>query len=122
MASLFERIGGEAAVNAAVDVFYGKVLADERIKHFFDDVNMEAQHKHQKRFLTYAFGGAPTYSGRSLRMTHERLVKEMGLTDKHFDAVIENLGATLQELGVPADLIGEAAAIAESTRSDVLNK
>ena len=33
--SLFVRIGGEGAVNAAVDLFYTKVLADERVKDFF---------------------------------------------------------------------------------------
>jgi hemoglobin len=35
---------------------------------------------------------------------------------------MENLGATLKELNVPAELIGQAAAIAESTRKDVLGK
>ena len=46
---------------------------------------------------------------------------DMGLTDSHPDAVVENLGATLKELGVPDDLIGEAAALAESVRGEVLN-
>lgn len=32
--SLFKSIGGEAAVNAAVDLFYRKVLIDESISHF----------------------------------------------------------------------------------------
>ena len=57
-----------------------------------------------------------------MRIAHKRLVEEMGLSDEHFDAVLENLGKTLKELGVPDDLIGEAASIAESTRNDVLNK
>ena len=39
--SLYERIGGEAAVNAAVDIFYRKVLADDRISHFFETVDMD---------------------------------------------------------------------------------
>ncbi len=47
---------------------------------------------------------------------------EKGLNDSHFDAVIENLGATLVELNVPDDLINEAAQIAISTREDVLNR
>ena len=34
--SLFDEIGGEAAVNAAVDLFYRKVLRDPRISSFFD--------------------------------------------------------------------------------------
>jgi len=57
-----------------------------------------------------------------MKAAHKRLVDQMGLNDTHFDAVMENLGATLTELGVPADLIGEAAAIAESTREQVLGR
>ena len=122
MNTLYEKIGGEAAVDAAVDKFYEKVLADERIKHFFEGVDMVRQAAHQKKFLTYAFGGSPEYAGKSMRAAHKRLVEEKGLDDSHFDAVIENLGATLTELGVPDTLIAEAAAIAESTREDVLNR
>ena len=87
METLFERIGGDAAVDAAVDKFYGKVLSDDRIKHFFEDVDMEKQSKHQKLFLTYAFGGIPSYPGKSMRKAHSHLVEKMGLNDEHFDAV-----------------------------------
>jgi len=119
--SLYERIGGDGAVNAAVDIFYRKVLADNRINKFFADVNMDNQAAKQKAFLTMAFGGPNNYSGEDMRKGHAHLVKN-GLNDSHFDAVMENLGATLTELDVPADLIGEAAAIAENTRNDVLGK
>lgn len=122
MSDLFEKIGGAPAVDAAVDLFYQKVLADERIKHFFDGVDMERQAGHQKMFLTYAFGGAPNYSGQGMRAAHKTLVEEQGLNDSHFDAVLENLGAAMAELGVPDELITEAAGIAESTRGDILNK
>jgi hemoglobin len=44
------------------------------------------------------------------------------LDDSHFDAVVENLAATLQELNVPQNLINQVAAIAESTRNDVLDR
>lgn len=119
--TLFEKIGGKGAVDAAVDIFYEKVLADERIKHFFQGVDMAEQRKKQKVLLTFAFGGAPNYSGKNLRQAHKKLV-EKGLNDSHFDAVIENLGATLTELNVPGELIEEAAAIALSTRQDVLDR
>jgi len=119
--ALFDKIGGEAAVNAAVDIFYRKVLADDRINNFFEGVDMDAQAAKQKAFLTLAFGGPSNYSGKDMRDGHAHLVAK-GLNDSHFDAVMENLGATLEELKVPADLIGEAAAIAESTRNDVLGK
>lgn len=121
MASLYERIGGRDAVNAAVDVFYIKVMADPLLKPFFNGVDMKRQVAKQKAFLTYAFGGAPNYSGKSMREGHMAAVQK-GLADKHFDAVIGHLGATLTELKVPGDIIAEAAAIAESTRKDVLNR
>ena len=119
--TLFDKIGGEAAVDAAVDIFYRKVLADDTINKFFDGVDMETQAAKQKAFLTMAFGGPHSYTGKDMRLGHAHLV-EKGLNGSHFDAVMENLGATLTELGVPGDLIGEAAAIAESTRNDVLGK
>jgi len=119
--ALFDRLGGEAAVNAAVDIFYRKVLADDRISRFFDGVDMDKQAAKQKAFLTMAFGGPNSYTGEDMRKGHAHLV-ERGLNDSHFDAVVENLGATLKELGVADDLIGEVAAIAETTRNDVLGK
>jgi hemoglobin len=119
--SLYEKIGGEAAVDAAVDLFYRKVLSDHRISKFFDDVDMETQAAKQKAFLTVAFGGPNNYTGKDLKAAHAHLVAK-GLNDSHFDAVIEHLGATLTELKVPAELIGEAAKIALSTRADVLGK
>lgn len=119
--SLYDRLGGEAAVNAAVDIFYRKVLADDRISDFFDGVDMDRQAAKQKAFLTMAFGGPNNYTGEDMRKGHAHLVAR-GLNDSHFDAVVEDLGATLQELGVSDDLIGEVAAIAETTRNDVLGK
>jgi len=117
MSTLFERIGGEKAVDAAVDIFYEKVLADTRINSFFENLDMVAQARKQKAFLTMAFGGPHNYSGKDMRSGHAHL----GLTQEHFDAVVENLAATLTQLGVAASDIQEVAGIAESVKADVLN-
>ena len=116
--SVFDKIGGEAAVNAAVDIFYRKVLADDRISHFFDTVDMEAQHQKQKAFLTMAFGGPNDYTGKDMREAH----KHMKLTEEHFNAVAENLVATLKELNVSEEDINSIVEIALSVKDDVLNK
>lgn len=121
MPSLYETLGGEPAVNAAVDIFYRKVLADDRISRFFEDVDMEKQANKQKAFLTMVFGGPNKYTGADMRSGHARLVK-MGLNDSHVDAVIENLGNTLKELGVKEAEIAKVAAIANSVRNDVLGR
>lgn len=122
MSTLYERLGGEPAINAAVDLFYDKVLADSRINHFFINTDMARQRGHQKMFLSFAFGGMPGYSGKGMREAHQPLVAQLGLNDSHFDAVVENLAASLSELGVADQLIGEVAAVAESVRGDVLCK
>lgn len=117
--TLYEQIGGEAAVNAAVEIFYKKVLADDRIKHWFDGIDMIKQREKQKKFLTLAFGGPKIYTGLEMGAAHKKLV-ERGLSDVHFDAVAENLTTTLKELNVPQDLIDEVGKIVESQRDIVL--
>lgn len=119
MATLYEKLGGEPAINAAVDIFYRKVLNDARIAHFFDGVDMDRQIAKQKAFLTMAFGGPNNYTGLDMRKAHAHLVAK-GLNGSHFDAVVENLATTLKELGVKDEDIGSVAAIAASVRSDVL--
>jgi len=117
--TLFEKIGGMPAVDAAVELFYAKVLADDTINHFFRQTQMKSQAAKQKAFLAYAFGAPLNYTGKSMRNAHAHLV-EKGLNDTHFNAVMGHLAATLMELGVSEELIAEVATLAESTRSDVL--
>ena len=119
--SLYSRLGGTAAIDKAVDIFYRKVLSDDRISHFFDGIDMDKQRAKQKGFLTFAFGGPNNYTGLDMREGHKHLVAQ-GLNDMHFDAVVENLATTLTELGVSDRDIQEVAGIAESVRDDVLNR
>jgi len=119
--SLYERIGGGAAVAAAVDLFYRKVLADASISYFFDDSDMDEQRAKQRSFLTMVFGGPNAYTGKDMREAHARLV-DRGLNDRHFDAVAGHLKGTLEELGVAEEAIAEVLSIAGSTRADVLGQ
>jgi hemoglobin len=119
--SLYKRLGGAPAIKAAVDVFYGKVLADERIRHFFDGVDMDRQRAKQRGFLTMVTGGPNGYSGKDMREGHKHLVAR-GLDDSHVDAVVENLAATLRELGVSEDDIAAVGTLANSVRDDVLGR
>jgi hemoglobin len=121
MKSIFEQIGGEPAMTAAVEIFYRKVLMDDHIAGYFDSVDMDRQMAKQKAFLTMITGGPNVYTGRDMRTAHASMVKN-GLTDSHFDHVVQHLGDTLTELGVPSELIEQIAGAAESLRADVLNR
>jgi methyl-accepting chemotaxis protein len=119
--TLFDAIGGEAAVDAACDLFYDKVLADDRLSHFFADANIERLKEMQRAFLSKALGGPDEYSGRDLTAAHAHLVK-MGLDDDHFDAVAHHLAATLAELGVVDDVAMSVLSVVESTRDAILGR
>jgi len=121
MTTLFERLGGAPAVDAAVDIFYRKMLADDRVNGFFSTVDMDAQIAKQKGFLTMVFGGPNNYTGKDMRKGHKHLI-EKGLNDSHVDIVIEHLGNTLKELGAADADIQEVAAIANGARDDILDR
>lgn len=119
--SLFERIGGEAAVIATVAKMYDKILDDDELAPFFEDIDVDKLRLSQSAFVTYAFGGPNNYSGQSLRVAHAKAVGD-GLNSHHFDLVAGHLKSAMEELEVPTDLIDEALAIVGSTRADVLNQ
>ncbi len=119
--SLYERIGGQKAVDAAVDIFFDKVLADDRVKQFFVDVDTERLRNKEKSFWTFAFGGESQYTGKTLREAHQPLL-DKGLNEGHFRAVMENFEGALRELNVPENLIEEASIITLSTREEVLGR
>lgn len=121
MSTLFERLGGAPAMQAAVDDFYRRMLSDDRVAEFFDDVDMDGQIAKQRGFLTFVTGGPNEYTGRDMRDGHKALVAR-GINDTHVDVVIEHLGATLKDLGAADADIAEVAALANSVRDDVLNR
>lgn len=121
MKTIFEELGGADAVEQAVDIFYRYVLADDRINHWFEGIDMEKQIAKQHAFMTMAFGGPHNYTGADLRRGHTHLVAR-GLNDEHFDAVKENLEKALKDLNVPEEKITQVLDLVETTRNDVLNR
>lgn len=120
--TLFDRLGGKPAIEAAVDIFYNKIVADTDLFHIFKEVDMKRLRSHQKMFMAFAFGGVAAYTGRNLRETHKDVVEKHGLTDHHFDRISRHLTTTLNDLKVAPDLIEEVLQIVGTTRNDVLNR
>lgn len=120
--SLFEKLGGSAAVDAAIEELYVRILLDPKLAPFFTQTDITELKKHQLSFLTMAFGGPTTYEGKDLTEAHAHLVKKQGLSDQHFDAVAGHLKDTLTELNVPEELVGEVMTIVAGTRNAVLGR
>ena len=116
--SIYARLGGQPAIDAAVELFYKRVLADKSVNHYFEDIDMDKQRSKQKQFLAAAFGGLVPYRGKNMRKAHAPL----DLKESDFNAIAGHLQATLRELKINDKLIGEVMAVAASTKDDVLNK
>jgi hemoglobin len=121
MESLYIKLGGQEAVDAVVETFYRKVLVDDRICKFFENTDMEEQIAKQTSFLSMVLGGPTHFKGKNMRDAHAPMVQN-GLNDTHVDAVIELLGSSLLDHGVSQEDVAAVAKIANSVRSDVLNR
>lgn len=122
MTTLLDQIGGEVAVDAAVDIFYKKMMADDVVQPFFANTNMNNQAKKQKLFLTTVLSGTSKGALAYMRRAHKDLVHNQGLTDVHFDAVAHHLQDTLEELEVPANLIAQIMESVGGMRDAVLDR
>ncbi|NES27631.1 group 1 truncated hemoglobin [Micromonospora terminaliae] len=115
--SHYERIGGAAAVKAAVDLFYDKVLADPDLAGYFTDVNMPEQRRHLALMLAVVLGGPNEYAGRGLAEAHQPL----NIPVAHYAKVGEHLTATLVQLGVPADVIADVQVVLGQVQDQVVS-
>jgi hemoglobin len=94
--TLYERLGGEPAIGAVVNEFYDRVLDDDRVNHYFDDVDMADQRSHQTKFLSAVTGGPIRYEGEEMATAHE----ELAITDAEFEIVATHLDEALRAFDV----------------------
>lgn len=94
--SLYDRLGGQDAVDAVVEEFYDRVLADEDLQPYFSDVDTDALREHQKEFIEYVTGGDADYGGPSMYEAHAHL----DVTDDAFERVADHLDASLRVCNV----------------------
>jgi len=115
--SLYDRLGGEAAIDATVEQFYERVLADPLLQPFFAKVKLSWLKQRQKAFFTTALGGPEIYRGRDMKTAHAR----MPIQEKHFGQVARHLSATLKALNVPPTLIAEVMGAVGPLATDIVN-
>ena len=114
--SLYERLGGSAAISAVIDDFVARCAADARINGKFARTDIPRLTSMLVDQVTMATGGPATYHGRSMPETH----RGMGVTAGEFEALVEDLVATLDRFAVPAAEQQELIAILAPIRSDVV--
>lgn len=115
---LYEKLGGEQAIEQVVDDFYKLVLSDDIVKDFFAHTDMEKQRRHQTSFISYALGGPKQYTGRSMEKSHTGL----NLQPEHFDAIAKHLSEALAMNGVQQEDINTVLDRISTLKEAVLYK
>ena len=119
--TLYEKIGGKDMVEKASHFLYVNILRDHRLKHFFENIDIEKQKRKMSAFLTYIFGGPSLYTGKDMRRAHKNAV-DNGLNDSHFDAMIDCVREALDELKIDNNTINQVTRTIKQHRDDVLNR
>ena len=102
--SLVDRLGGRSGLHVAVVDLYERIVDDEQIAGYFDDVDLSSLRTHMVDFLIAALSGAVDgYHGRPLDQAHTGL----GITDDAFDRVVAHLHEVLVDASAGADDIDQ---------------
>ena len=116
MASLYERLGGLGAITAVVDSFVARCAGDDRINGKFGRTDVPRLKKMLVDQVCEGTGGPCTYTGRGMRETHDG----MAVTAGEFDALVEDLVATLDEFDVPKAEQDELLGLLGPMRGDIV--
>lgn len=98
---LYDRLGGTPAITAVVDEFVARVAADTRINRYFASVASDPSRLGAFKGklvdqICQASGGPCKYTGKDMKSAHAG----MGITGAEFDALVEDLVATLNQFNV----------------------
>ena len=116
--SLYDRLGGIDAIKAVVDDFVANVAADKRINKFFAKTDIARLKGNLVNQICQGTGGPCTYTGGDMRSVHAG----MGIQAKHFNALVEDLGKSLNKFKVPAREQRELVAILGPMKRDIVTR
>jgi hemoglobin len=113
---LYERLGGIEAITAVVEDFRDRAAADDRINLKFARTDIARLTKMLIDQVCEATGGPCRYGGRGMKEAHAG----MNVTKGEFDALVDDLVATLKQLKVPSAEQGELLAILGPLKPDIV--
>jgi hemoglobin len=114
--SLYDRLGSGDAINAITESWVARVGGDDRANGKFARTDIGRLKKELADQLCEVTGGPCTYTGRSMRTTHDG----MQVTAGEFEVVMQHLEAALDELNVPKTEHDELTGLLRPMRADIV--
>jgi hemoglobin len=94
--TLFQKYGGFSSISKIVLSLYDRLLDDDDVGPFFDEVEMNRIVDHQTKFVSSLLGGPASYTDDQIQKMHSHLT----ILDDHFDTLKDILKETLLDHGV----------------------
>ena len=125
--SLYERLGGEAAITAVVEEFVGLAAADPAVNFIRKGTpkewdatpeNLATLKKHLTQFICSATGGPQVYEGRDMKTVHEG----MQIAESEFGAIAGDLKTALTKFNVPQKEQDELIGIVATTKGSIVEE
>ena len=95
--ALFEAFNGEAGISRVVDDMVDRNLADPRIKDIFAASDIVRLRRTLKEQFCFILNGPCDYTGMDMKSSHA----DHGITNREFNALVENLQLAMNTEGVP---------------------
>ena len=114
--TLYEQLGGMDAITAVVEDFRDRVAADDRINLKFVRTDLGRLRKMLIDQVCEATGGPCHYNGRGMKEAHAG----MKVTTGEFNALVEDLVATLKKFKVPSAEQDELLAILGPLKAEIV--
>ncbi len=114
--SIYDRIGGQAAIASAVTALFQRVLHDRELLPYFSGQDMDRVRGGLTEYLCQLLGGPTEYLGIPVGMLHDRL----GIEPRHFDVFVEHFAGALRTMDIVQTLADEATAVLSALRPEVV--
>ena len=91
--TLYKKYGGFSKISRIVLALYDRILDDDTIGPFFDEVDMNRIVDHQTKFISSLLGGPASYTDEQIEKMHGHLA----IAPEHFDALVVIMREVLAE-------------------------
>ena len=116
--ALYQELGRSEGITRVVDLFFQRLNADARINTLFAKVDHNDLRRLVIEQMCEATGGPCKYTGRSMEEAHSGL----NLTNKDFDAFVEDLVTAMNEANVAKPTQKKLLAILGPMRPQVVGQ
>jgi hemoglobin len=117
--SIYDSFGGEQTIAAIVHEFHHLLVTDEKLAHYFQDVNLNHLRIGQMTLLIiYLFGGPNRYHGKNMREIHKGLY----ISSEAYERAVTHFKKAMKKYNTPIRLMAKVEALLRGVKPHIVMK